>query len=148
TPLSQLPPQPHRGGRRPLFRVEEKHSPGDKMKKHATIALLIVLLTACAPTADIPVDAQNIAMSIARTQTALPTPTVISTATPQATLIPTLPPPPILTPYAVQVERWQEYQTELIKVLLIQYPSSLHGLALCEWDILGRFDQKLYIWAL
>jgi len=123
------------------------------MKKHAAIALLIVLLTACAPTADIPVNVQNTAMSVAQTgialtQTALPTPTVIPTATPEATLIPTLPPPPIITPDVVQVERWQEYQTELIKVLLIQYLSTLHDLALCEWDILGRFEQKLYVWAL
>ena len=127
------------------------------MKKHATIALLIVLLTACAPTADIPVDAQNTAMSIAqtgiaRTQTALPTLTVIPTATPQATLIPTLPPPPILTPDAVQVERWQEYQTELAKVVLsfksagLEYDPEIARDALCEWDILGSAGQEVYVY--
>ena len=123
------------------------------MKVQITIFFLAILLVACTPTQAIPVDAQNTAMVavqtyIALTQTALPTPTVIATATPEATLIPTLPPPPIITPDAVQVERWQEYQRELIKALLIQYPSTLHDLALCEWDILGRFEQKLYVWAL
>ncbi len=119
------------------------------MKKHATIALLIVLLTACTPTADIPVDAQNTAMSIvqtdiARTQMALPTPTVISTATPKATLIPTLPPPPIITPDAFQVERWREYETALAKSILPMF----EYMVLCEWDILGRSELEVYVWAI
>lgn len=123
------------------------------MKVQITIIFLAVLLATCTPSQSIPVDAQNTAMVavqtyIALTQTALPTPTVIPTATPEATLLPTLPPPPIFTPDAVQVERWQEYQRELIKALLIQYPSTLHDLALCEWDILGHSEQKLYVWAL
>ncbi|MDL1941721.1 hypothetical protein FBQ99_05180 [Chloroflexi bacterium CFX2] len=123
------------------------------MKVQITIIFLVILLAACTPSQAIPVDAQNTAMVavqtyIALTKTALPTLTVIPTATPEATLIPTLPQPPIFTPDAVQVERWQEYQKELIKALLIQVPSALHDLALCEWDILGRFEQKLYVWAL
>ena len=84
------------------------------MKVQITIIFLAVLLATCTPSQSIPVDAQNTAMVavqtyIALTQTALPTPTVIPTATPEATLLPTLPPPPIFTPDAVQVERWQEY---------------------------------------
>ena len=118
------------------------------MKKHATIALLIILLTACTPTADIPMDAQNTAMSIvqtdiALTQTALPTPVVLLTATPPATLIPTLPPPPIITPDAVQVERWREYETALAKSILPMF----EYMVLCEWDILGRSELEVYVWA-
>ena len=118
------------------------------MKKHATIALLIVLLTACAPTADIPVDAQNTAMSIvqtdiARTQTALPTVTPSPTATPLPSPYPTQPPLPILTPDAVQVERWREYEAALAKVILPMFDY----MVLCEWDILGRSEQEVYVWA-
>src|SRR5690606_12383285 len=80
---------------------------------------------------------------IARTQTALPTPTVISTATPKATLIPTLPPPPIITPDAVQVERWREYETALAKSILPMF----EYMVLCEWDILGRSELEVYVWA-
>ena len=127
------------------------------MKKQVVLVLLTIFLGACAPTADIPVDAQNTAMSIvqtdiARTQTALPTPTVIPTATPQATLIPTLPPPPIITPDAVQVERWREYQTELAMAVLsfksagLEYDPEIARDALCEWDILGSAGQEVYVY--
>lgn len=87
---------------------------------------------------------------IALTQTAVPTPTVMPTATSQATLIPTLPPPPILTPDAIQVERWQEYQTELAKSVLSGYlglDPDIYRYALCEWDILQGSSQVLYVWA-
>lgn len=119
------------------------------MKTRITIAFLIIFLASCAPSPSIPVDVQNTAMVavqtyIALTQTAAPTPTVIPTITPQATLIPTLPPPPILTPDAVQVERWQEYQRELAKSVLPYDPSPI---VLCEWAILGQSNQEVYIWA-
>jgi hypothetical protein len=118
------------------------------MKTRFTIAFLIIFLTSCTPSPAIPVDAQNTAMVavqtyIALTQTAAPTPTVIPTATSQATLIPTLPPPPILTPDAVQVERWREYETALAKSILPMF----EYLVLCEWDILGRSEQEVYVWA-
>lgn len=125
------------------------------MKTRITIAFLIIFLVSCTPSPAIPVDAQNTAMAvvqtyIALTQTAAPTPTVIPTATPEATLIPTLPPPPILTPDAVQVERWQEYQTELAKSVLSGYlglDPDIYKYALCEWDILQGSSQELYVWA-
>lgn len=127
------------------------------MKIQFKIAFLIIFLAGCVPSPAIPVDAQNTAMAvvqtyIALTQTALPTPTVIPTATPQATLIPTLPPPPILTPDAIQVERWREYQTELAKVVLsfkragLEYDPEIARDALCEWDILGRAGQEVYVY--
>ncbi|MBN8580604.1 MAG: hypothetical protein J0L96_08025 [Anaerolineae bacterium] len=119
------------------------------MKIQFKIAFLFIFLAGCVPSPAIPVDAQNTAMAvvqtyIALTQTALPTPTVIPTATPQATLIPTIPPPPILTPDAIQVERWREYQTELAKKLVSKFPVEI---VLCEWDILGRSEQEVYVWA-
>src|SRR5690242_8537919 len=57
---------------------------------------------------------------------------VLPTVTPTSTLefvpvtefptrLPTSQPPPIRTPDAIQLDRWQEYQTELAKVLLYGY---------------------------
>lgn len=85
---------------------------------------------------------------IALTQTALPTftlppPTFTPTVTP--TLTPGPPIIPIFTPDAVQVERWREYQTELAKSLIPEIP---YESLLCEWDILGRFNQEVYVWAM
>lgn len=118
------------------------------MKIQFKIAFLIIFLAGCVPSPAIPVDAQNTAMAvvqtyIALTQTAASTPNVIPTATPQATLIPTLPPPPILTPDAVQIERWREYETALAKSILPMF----EYMVLCEWDILGRSEQEVYVWA-
>lgn len=120
--------------------------------KHACFLLLMLFLSSCGQvpppateTSTIPPFAWT---AVALTQTALSIPVVMFTPTLQVTPIPTLPPPPILTPDAIQVERWQEYQRELIKALLFQYPPELHDLGLCEWDILGRSKQKLYVWVL
>lgn len=59
---------------------------------------------------------------------------------------------PVLTPDAIQVERWKEYQTALAKALLsdMQYMKSGYDYSLvtCEWDILGRSGQKVYVWAM
>jgi hypothetical protein len=72
---------------------------------------------------------------IALTQTVLPIP--------HATLIPTLLPPPIITPDAVQIERWREYETALAKSILPMF----EYMVLCEWDILGRSELEVYVWA-
>ena len=120
------------------------------MKKTLFAALLVVTLTACAP-APPTTDVQNTAIAIvqtgiALTQTAMPTvtPTFTPTATPTA--LPTFSPVPtavrpIFTPDAIQLERWQEYQTKLAKAL------DLSSDSICEWDILGRFGQEVYVWA-
>ena len=58
---------------------------------------------------------------------------------------------PIITLDAIQLERWKEYQTELAKLVLAQHPSqelSFDETALCEWDILGRSNQEVYVWAI
>jgi len=120
------------------------------MKKIVFIMFLAAVLAACGP-ASIP----------APTATPVPTATftpVSPTFTPivmdiSPSPIPTQPPPPIFTPDAIQVERWKEYQTELAKVLLfgyspaLGYDPDLYKSALCEWDILGRSDQEVYVWA-
>ncbi len=136
---------------------------GKDMKKALFVVSLFVMLIACAP-AQPTTDIQNTAIAIvqtgvALTQTTLPTATPLpSTFTPTATivyptpsLIPTMPPPPILTPDAIQVERWQEYQAELAKVVLSSNPElgddpAIYKDALCEWDILGQSGQEVYVY--
>lgn len=86
--------------------------------------------------------------------TEMPVPTTVSpTPVPTATLIPitvtpsplpTQPTIPIITPDAIQVERWREYQTALAKGILPTY--SFENI-LCEWDILARSGQEVYVWA-
>ena len=126
------------------------------MKKTLLAALLVVILTACAP-APPTTDVQSTAIAIvqtgvALTQTVMPIHTPSPTFTPTATIvvypspspIPTFLPLPILTPDAIQVERWQEYQAELAKSVLPYDPSPI---VLCEWAILGQSNQEVYLWA-
>mgnify|MGYP000973853259 FL=1 len=118
--------------------------------------LLILALTACSSAQ--PVDIQGTAVVLAKTgvaltQTAQPTATLPPTVTPTATITypspspyPTQKPLPIFTPDAILVERWTECQTELAKIVLSGY-GSVSKYALCEWDILGRSGQEVYVWA-
>ena len=79
-----------------------------------------------------------------------PTPFPTSTLIP-ATPLPTGPTIPILTPDATQVEKWREYEDELAKLVLAQHSRMevpYYETALCEWDILGRSDQEVYVWAM
>jgi hypothetical protein len=88
---------------------------------------------------------------IALTQTAMPTvtptntPTALPTATTTPTSIPTQPSVPIITPDAIQVEKWKEIEKELAKNIL---PMDSVESVLCEWDILGRSEQKVYVYAI
>jgi hypothetical protein len=112
------------------------------------MAILLVTLSACG-------------QQVVALPTETPIPTVVSpTPIPTSTLIPvaitpsplpTQPVIPISTPDAIQVERWKEYQMELAKLVLAQHSSQeipFDETALCEWDILGRADQKVYVWAM
>ncbi len=136
------------------------------MKIQMTTAFFVIILVSCAPAQSaVPavnrVDVQNTALAIVETsvvltQTAVPTSTLTPTATfalPTPSPIPTLPPVPVFTPDAIQVERWKEYQIALAKVLLsgyspaLGYSTDLYRSALCEWDILGRSGQEVYVWA-
>ncbi|CAG1006470.1 hypothetical protein ANAEL_03424 [Anaerolineales bacterium] len=96
---------------------------------------------------------------IALTQTAMPTvtptntPTALPTATTTPTLIPTQLPAPVLTPDTTQVEKWEEYQTELANAVLSSNPERgsepvAYENALCEWDILGQSGQEVYVFAI
>jgi hypothetical protein len=75
-------------------------------------------------------------------------PLVALSAIPKVTITPspepTAPSLPVLTPDAIQVERWKEYQTELAKRFVSVQPSEV---VLCEWEILGRDKYELYVWA-
>ncbi len=105
------------------------------MKIRIIPALLVLALTACAP-----------AVTPAPTSTSTPTATpptdttilILSTPTPtQPQFI------PIMTPDAYQVEHWKEYQEALAKKIIV---SDYVPFALCEWDILGRANQEVYVW--
>lgn len=117
---------------------------------------LCVFLFACAPTQQIPIEINNTAMaivqtSIVQTQTAQPTLTLTPTVT-ATVVIPTPSPLPtqpsiffMVTPNALQIERWREYEIALAQSLLPNFPTSL---ILCEWIILGQSDLKQEIYML
>jgi hypothetical protein len=75
--------------------------------------------------------------------TPLPTSTFIPvTITPSP--LPTQPIIPIITPDPIQVERWKEYEDALVQSIL---PTFSFESILCEWDILARSGQEVYVWA-
>ena len=131
------------------------------------IILLAILLAACAPAQLTPsvnaTDAQNtsiavVGTTVALTQTALPTATLLpATLTPTTAImyptpspLPTNPPAIVITPDPIQVEKWQEYQTELAKPILFDASAVLPNYyehSLCEWVILGRSGQEVYAYA-
>lgn len=125
-----------------------------KMKKTMFIVFLALMAAACAPSQPGQSEAEATALAyaqtaIALTQTAQPTKTSLPTGTPTfvtvtASPLPTQPPVILITPDAIQVERWQEYQTELAKSVLPYDPSPI---VLCEWAILGQSNQEVYLWA-
>jgi hypothetical protein len=114
------------------------------MQTRLTLILLALLLAACAPVVKL---AETPVVTSTPTQTpASPTLTPTPEFTPiTPTLLPTQPPIPILTPDAIQVERWREYQAELAKGILPMEPIES---ILCEWDILARAGQEVYVWAI
>ncbi len=85
--------------------------------------------------------------------TETPIPTVISpTPVPASTLIPvaispspmpTRPIIPMITPDAIQVARWKEYEDALARVFF--KTSLLPEEVVCEWEILGRSEQEVYV---
>lgn len=103
--------------------------------------VIIVFLVACSPKA--------VGLSVET-----PFPTVVSpTSAPTSTLIPiTITPSPLptqtiipmITPDPIQVERWKEYEEALARSILSFLPPEE---VLCEWEILGRSEQEVYVWA-
>ncbi len=111
------------------------------MKTQTVSALLAMVLVSCASVST------GTPIPTATTTPILPTPT--STAegmfiTVIPTPLPTQPTIAVITPDPIQVERWKEYQTELAKSLLSFLPPET---VLCEWEILGRSNQEVYMWA-
>ena len=116
---------------------------GKDMRKALLIVFLFGVWTACTP-----------AITPTSTETIHPTATLPSTPVPTSTLIPVTETPspvptdpivPMITPDLIQVERWKEYEFALAQKL---FPSSfIPGKFLCEWEILGRSEQEVYVWA-
>jgi hypothetical protein len=114
-----------------------------KVVKQYFWMIFIAILAACG---NIPLELTAMPLPTITSTPLLPTPTstleVISvTVTPSP-----LPTQPIvaLTPDAIQVKRWKEYEAALAKTVF--RPDSPEH-ALCEWEILGRSDQEVYVWA-
>ena len=79
--------------------------------------------------------------------TLVPTSTLIPVTdipTPLPTPLPTEPIIPMITPDSIQVERWKEYEDALARTLLSFLPPEE---VICEWEILGRSEQEVYVWA-
>jgi len=110
------------------------------------MVILLVILSACGKQAAALPSETSIPTVVS--PTSVPTSTLIPVAITPSPL-PTEPTIPILTPDAIQVERWKEYEDELAKLVLsdsgIEFP--LYRDALCEWDILGRAGDEVYVWA-
>jgi hypothetical protein len=122
--------------------------------KRIFFLFLFVFIIACAPAQPIPKEAQATALAyvqtvIVHTQTAQPTKISLPTGTPTFVPVtpspfPTQPPVIVITPDAIQVERWREYQTELAMSLL---PKEIPEKVLCEWSILGQTNLEVYVTA-
>jgi hypothetical protein len=102
-----------------------------------SLSILFVLLVSCnSQPATLPTEPTTASLT--------PTPTFIpATVTPSP--LPTQPIIFFITPDAIQVERWTEYEKALAMKLLP--PNPLRGEVLCEWVILGRSAQEVYVWA-
>ena len=109
--------------------------------KPLLLALVLLISAACGP-------------QIAALPTETPIPTVVSlTSVPTYTFIPvtiaptvtpTRPGETLITPDGMQVERWKEYQTALAINIHAHLPAEE---VLCEWEILGRSGNDVYVWA-
>ncbi|HNH78123.1 MAG TPA: hypothetical protein PLD33_05730 [Anaerolineales bacterium] len=72
----------------------------------------------------------------------------IQSVVPTPSQIPVRPSFPIVTPNSIQLEKWKEYQSKLAKAVYAEYyPFISANNALCEWDILGQDEKKVYVFA-
>jgi len=71
-----------------------------------------------------------------------PTPTTVITNEPTETKSPSIKETKTPSPTAIKLERWKEYENALTIRLL---PGSE---GLCEWEILGKNDKEVYVWAM
>ena len=109
------------------------------MKIKIPLALLFFFLAACVPAVTPAPTEMLVPTVIPPTSTAtVVIPTFIDpTPTPTQPII-----PPFITPDAIQVARWKEYEAALAQSL-----NFIPEETLCEWDILETSEQVLYIWA-
>jgi len=118
--------------------------------QHILIALLTLILAACAPGTSIPTATL---IPVATSTPLLPTPTatlhVTSTiAFPTPSPLPTQRVFAVITPDQIQMERWDEYEDALATTLFPpEYIPQSPNQFLCEWEILGRSEQEIYVWA-
>ncbi|HKY56106.1 MAG TPA: hypothetical protein VJM08_17450, partial [Anaerolineales bacterium] len=113
-----------------------------KQKEKIIWIVVIAFLTACGNEAAALPPETSIPTVVS--PTFIPTSTFIPiTITPSP--LPTQPIIPMITPDAIQVERWKEYEDALAQSLLSFLPPEE---VICEWEILGRSEQEVYVWAL
>ena len=103
---------------------------------------LLALLVACGKqTVAVPIETPVPTVAL---PTLIPTSTLVPiTITPSP--MPTQPVVPLITPNPVEVARWQEYEDALAKAFFGSYfqPEEV----VCEWEILGRSEQEVYVYA-
>lgn len=107
------------------------------MKIKISLALLFFFLAACAPAiASTPTEPPILTamVNIPAIITPSPLPTQLFL-------------PAMITPDAIQAARWREYENALAMKLLPPSTTRIPGAVLCEWEILGRSDQEVYVWA-
>ncbi len=104
------------------------------MKIPVSIILLAFLLASCAP---VPMTTET--GTVPTTYSSL-TPTLLPVT---ATKHPTL--PVAMTANPDQLVQWQEYERALVSRLFFLHPPEE---ILCEWEILGREEDKVYVWAI
>ncbi len=105
------------------------------------LLFLFIFLTACGKQADaLQVETSSPTVIPPVLTTLAPTQPVTITPSP----LPTQPIVPFITPDSIQVERWKEYEDALARTLLSFRPPEE---VICEWELLGRSEQKVYVWA-
>ncbi len=110
----------------------------ENMKTIIIVALLVIILTSCAPV-------------VAPAPTETPIPLATFTPIPTSTFTPILLTPSpwpivpfLITPDADQLARWQEYEKALAEKFISHHiPEDV----LCEWVLLGESKQEVYVWA-
>jgi hypothetical protein len=122
------------------------------VKAQTIIILLATILVACTPAVTLVPTETSPPKTLSPTAEVIATVTPSPTLTPTAKVITTVTPSPIparptfaaITPDAVQVGGWKEYQSALAKGLMSSLPPEE---VLCEWEILGQSTQTIYVWA-
>ena len=106
------------------------------------IVILLVMLSACGKQTVILLTETPIPSVVSLTP--VPTSTLEHLPDIVPTITPTRPGEALITPDAIHLERWKEYQTALAKNIHADLPPEE---VLCEWDILGRSGNDVYVWA-